>query len=151
MRIYIASDHAGFNLKAQVVIYLKSFPSIEVEDLGPFDQESVDYPDFANRLCKHIPLTNQLFKPSRIGILICGSGQGMSMRANKFSHIRAALCWNVEIAKLAREHNDANVLCLGANFTPPAESLNIVQTFIKTSFAQGRHLRRVVKVSKPTP
>ena len=151
MRIFIASDHAGFELKTHIKAYVQTLKKYEVEDLGPFSLDSVDYPDYADQVCKKIrPRSLVLDTPSELGILICGSGQGMAMRANKHLHIRAALCWNQEIAQLSREHNDANVLCLGARQTTPEESLMIVQTFLRTPFAQGRHLRRVVKVSKPT-
>lgn len=155
MRILIASDHAGLDRKNQVVRFLKSkYPSFEVEDFGPFDSESVDYPDFANKVCSNIPaLTHSMTAltpvPAVFGVLICGSGQGMAMRANKFKHIKAALCWNEESTVLSREHNDANVLCLGARMCDEKLSCQLVDKFITASFAQGRHSRRVVKMLSP--
>ncbi len=143
IKIYIASDHAGLELKTKVVSELRSARQYEVHDLGPQTGDSVDYPDFADLVCKKIQ------GPSDLGILICGSGQGMAMRANKYSHIRAALCWNPEIAKLSREHNDANILCMGGRVTDHAVCLEMLSVFLKTAFAGGRHLQRVDKVSAP--
>jgi len=154
MRILLASDHAGFARKNEIAAWLKEFTTHEVLDLGPFDTESVDYPDLANKVCSLIPkntneLNSLLAMPTVMGILICGSGQGMAMRANKFAHIKAALCWNEDSAVLAREHNDANILCLGARFCDQKLSIAIVSKFLCTSFAQGRHARRVVKMLSP--
>ncbi len=139
--IYIASDHAGFELKAKLI---KEFKDYDWRDLGPLSSESVDYPDYASLLAKTL-----FHQPTAYGILICGSGQGMAMRANKYSHIRAALCWSVEIAKLSREHNNANVLCMAARTIQTKENFQIFNAFMKTEFAGGRHLRRVEKISKP--
>jgi ribose 5-phosphate isomerase B len=154
MEVFIASDHAGFERKQFLVKYMQSLPHIELQDLGPFDLESVDYPDYANKVCSRIKapssaLSNLMAWPTRLGILICGSGQGMAMRANKFPQIRAALCWNEEVATLSREHNDANVLCMGSRTTSEETAIQIVNAFLKTPFAQGRHARRVVKVISP--
>lgn len=140
-KVYIASDHAGIDLKSQLIA---SCPSIEWKDLGPNINASVDYPDFADKLCLQLRE-----EPLALGVLICGSGQGMSMRANKFSHIRAALCWNEEIARLSKEHNDANVLCLGARFINVDLAKNIFNSFLNTQFAGGRHSERVRKLSCP--
>lgn len=159
MKIYIASDHAGVELKSALVSELSKsqwLPAIkrEVLDLGPQSTASVDYPDFANAVCEKIHSLEALSNdgkhsyPKEIGILICGSGQGMAMRANKFSHIRAALCTNQELAKLSREHNDANVICLGARFLTAEEALKLVEIFLTTEFAGGRHSGRVQKLSK---
>jgi ribose 5-phosphate isomerase B len=159
-KIFLASDHAGVELKSKIWLELSSkeySQKYQVIDLGPQSSDSVDYPDYADLVCKNIhglslvssdqnPSTATL---SEIGILICGSGQGMSMRANKYSHVRAALCWNVEVAKLSREHNNANVLCLGARATPAELCLDIVRTFLNTNFLGERHQKRVLKVSKP--
>ena len=118
IKIFIASDHAGTERKKEIIQWLEQqiYKSIfsanfEINDLGPSDTQSVDYPDYANKVCNSIsPSTDD----TTVGILICGSGQGMAMRANKFAHIRAALCWNEESATLSREHNNANVLCFGS-------------------------------------
>jgi ribose 5-phosphate isomerase B len=154
VEILIASDHAGFERKQVLVRYLRTLSNVEVEDFGPFDLESVDYPDYANKVCTRVKalspaLSNLVALPSRIGILICGSGQGMAMRANKFPQIRAALCWNEEVAGLAREHNDANVLCMGSRVMNDETAIQLVNRFLKTPFAQGRHTRRVVKMISP--
>ena len=109
-------------------------------DLGTHTDQSVDYPDYANLLC------DEVLKNKGLGILICGSGQGMAIRANKFKKIRAALCWSPEIAKLSREHNDANVLCLSGRHIAIETNFNIVETFLNTSFLGGRHLQRVEKL-----
>lgn len=138
--IYIASDHAGLSLKTFLV---KNCANFEWHDLGPSTEDSVDYPDYADLLADKIKTENDL------GVLICGSGQGMSIRANKYPHIRAALCWSEEISKLAREHNNANVLCLGGRVTAPELAQKILQIFMTTEFAGGRHLKRVNKISSP--
>ncbi len=159
MKIYIASDHAGVELKSALVHELAKsqwLPSVkrEVFDLGPQSTASVDYPDFANAVCEKIhslealSLDGKYSFPKEIGILICGSGQGMAMRANKFSHIRAALCSDKEITKLSREHNDANVICLGARFITTEEALKLVEIFLTTDFAGGRHSERVQKICR---
>lgn len=143
MNIYIASDHAGFELKKNVVDFLKS-TGVQVFDLGPHDTTSVDYPDYADLVCQKLKLT-----PTDFGILICGSGQGMALRANKYSHIRAALVYNDEIAQLSREHNNANVICLGSRFCTTQNAQNWINIFLKTPFSEGRHALRVAKVSTP--
>ncbi|MGH1469405.1 MAG: ribose 5-phosphate isomerase B [Bdellovibrionales bacterium] len=143
MKIFIASDHAGFERKTKVIDYLK-IQSKEVIDLGPSNDERVDYPDFANNVCESLKNTSD-----SIGILICGSGQGMAMRANKFSHIRAALCWNAEVAELSRGHNRANVLCLGSRLIEEQLTYKIIDTFLNTPFEGGRHQGRVDKISLP--
>ena len=135
--IYIASDHAGFSLKKKLI---QEYGALPWKDLGPFNDDSVDYPDFADRLAV------ELKKESERGILICGSGQGMAMRANKYPHIRAALCWNEESAYLAREHNDANVLCLAGRLLDHELCEKIFSIFLQTPFAGGRHQRRVDKL-----
>ncbi len=157
--IPIAADHAGVELKSKVYMELTSgefLKHFEVHDLGPNSTDSVDYPDYADQVCKKIhgfTLINSKDSsrtgPAEFGVLICGSGQGMAMRANKYSHIRAALCWTPEIAKLSREHNDANVLCLGGRVVAHEICLKIVAEFFNTPFAGGRHGQRVVKISAP--
>ena len=135
----MATDHAGFEYKAHLVQKLKA--EYDVIDLGPSDSTSVDYPDFANLVA--IQLKNS---PEAMGILICGSGQGMALRANKYPHIRAALVYSDETAKLSREHNDANVICLGSRFCSLSEALKWTDLFLKTPFAGGRHQSRVAKI-----
>lgn len=144
MKIFIASDHAGFELKQHLVLWLKS-KNYSVEDLGPQDTSSVDYPDFANQVCDKLKTSKENF-----GILVCGSGQGMSLRANKFSHIRAALVYSNEITKLSREHNDANVICLGSRFCSTQQAEEWVNIFLNTPFSEGRHRQRVDKISCST-
>lgn len=144
MKILIASDHAGLELKDQVVRSLKKTDSIE--DLGTFSKDSVDYPDFADKVCAKLKPQTDSLQLNELGILICGSGQGMSIRANKFSNIRAALVYNDEIAILSREHNNANVICLGARFCTLEQALKWIEIFKKTPFAGGRHQSRVAKV-----
>lgn len=140
MRIAIGSDHAGYELKSILVKYLQQ-KQIEVHDMGTFSKESVDYPDYASQVCHNV-----VRNYSDLGILICYTGIGMSMAANKYKGIRAALVNSVENAKLTREHNDANVLCLGAKDVDEKKAIEIVDTFINTNFTEGRHLRRVQKV-----
>lgn len=138
--IGIASDHAGYELKE----YLKKNMSKEMEfiDFGTKSAESVDYPDFAHQLALRVS-NGELMK----GILICGTGNGMSMTANKYPDVRAALCWNVDIARLARQHNDANIVVLPARFIEKEYALEIVDTFFSTSFEGGRHQRRIDKIN----
>lgn len=141
MKIAIGCDHAGFELKEALKIYLNS-KGIETSDKGAFSTESVDYPDFAHEVAKSIEK-----KEVDLGILICGSGNGISMAANKHQHIRAALCWKKEIAELARQHNDANILSLPARFISEEEAKEIVDAFLSTEFEGGRHANRVNKIS----
>lgn len=148
MNIYIASDHAGFKLKQYIYDTLNT-PNKTNEkqytpnDIGCYTEESCDYPDFAHLLAK------QMGSNSGIGILICGSGQGMAMTANKHSYIRACVAWEPEIAKLSREHNDANVLCLPARFMTNETAMLCVNTFLDTKCSQqSRHCRRIEKIKK---
>jgi ribose 5-phosphate isomerase B len=140
--IAIASDHAGLVLKAEICRLLQSL-GIEVEDLGPQDAKSVDYPDYAHLLA-------QAVSDGRIerGILICGSGIGMSMAANRHPGVRAALCHDAYTAEMARRHNDANVLCIGERTTGPGVAEQIVRVFVETEFEGGRHQRRVAKIER---
>jgi ribose 5-phosphate isomerase B len=138
--IYIASDHAGIDMKNHLI---GRFPFLPWKDLGTMSPDSVDYPDFADKLCGEL----KTHLADSCGVLICGSGQGMAMRANRDPMIRAALCWNEEVAKMAREHNDANVLCLAGRMTPLPTSELILKTFLETEFEGGRHQRRVDKLS----
>ncbi len=139
-RILIASDHAGFNLKEKIKKFLLK-KGKKVLDLGTKNNNSVDYPDFAHLVAKKLKRNNYQF-----GVLICGSGVGMSITANKHKNIRAALCYTENAAKLSREHNNANIIALGARLTKVNVALKCVQTFLKTNFKGGRHLRRVKKI-----
>ena len=140
MKIAIGNDHAGTEYKLAVVGLLKSMHA-EIENYGTDGTDSVDYPDFIH------PVADAVAKgKADIGIIICGSGNGASMTANKHQKVRAALCWNKEIVGLAREHNDANILSLPARFIAVPQALEMVQTFLNTEFAGGRHERRVEKI-----
>lgn len=141
MRIALGADHAGVALKTDVQALLES-KGIEVEDMGAVSEESVDYPDYAARVAQAVADG----KVSR-GILVCGTGVGMAIAANKVPGIRAAPVVDIDTARLARQHNDANILALGARVTPPALALDIVSTFIDTPFEGGRHQRRVDKIA----
>jgi ribose 5-phosphate isomerase B len=138
--IFMACDHAGLEMKDHL---LGKFPFLPWKDLGTFAPASVDYPDYAAKLCEEL---KPRLKDS-CGILICGSGQGMAMGANRFPFIRAALCWSEEVATLARLHNDANVLCLAGRLTSNAVAEKILSAFLETAFEGGRHQRRVDKLS----
>jgi ribose 5-phosphate isomerase B len=141
-KIFIASDHAGFDLKQTLIQELAKL-KISAVDLGcDSSEKSVDYPDFAQKLSKKIK------ENSDFGILVCGSGIGISIAANRFKHIRAALCHNAKAAKLSRAHNDANVICLGARMITPKTAIQAVKTFLNTEFEDGRHGKRVKKLSK---
>lgn len=146
IQIFLASDHAGFELKYKIAEYLRGKSGLyELIDLGTRDSvASVDYPDFASLVAERI---KDSYSSMTRGILVCGSGQGMAMRANKYPHIRAALVWNQESTQLAREHNDANILCLGGRLIDHSLALSCVETFLTTPFAGGRHAGRVAKVS----
>ena len=136
----IASDHAGFNLKEDIKNHLVN-KKVSIFDIGPYTNKSVDYPDYAKRLGNRIKL-----KKSNVGILICGSGTGMAISANKIKTIRAAVCYNLKSTRLSRQHNNANIISLGARFTNKKLSLKLVKTFFETKFEGGRHLRRVRKI-----
>jgi len=140
-KYFIASDHAGVDFKAFVKGLFEK-RGYEVIDMGPATKDRVDYPDFASKVCKEV-LKDQESK----GILICGSGLGMSMAANKFDGIRAALCHNEYSAKMAREHNDANVLCLGERVSGEGMVEAIVEAWLNHSFEGGRHAGRVAKIN----
>jgi len=138
-RVFLASDHAGFVLKKKISKFLVR-KGIKILDLGTKNKTSVDYPDFAHLLAKKMKRNNNL------GILVCGSGIGMSMAANRHKNIRAALCNNIKSAKLSRMHNNANVITLGSRLTKKDVALKCVNVFLKTSFDGGRHLRRIKKI-----
>ena len=137
-KIFISSDHAGYDLKNYLINQI-SKKKIKIIDLGPFSKDSVDYPDFAKKLSKKI-------KDINFGILICGTGIGMSIMANRYKKVRASLVFNSKTAKLAREHNNANVLVLGSRVTNKKNALKMTNIFLKTKFLKGRHLRRVKKL-----
>lgn len=140
MRVAIGSDHAGYELKSSLVKYLQH-QKVEVHDMGTFSKESVDYPDYAIQVCQTVIRDNSDF-----GILICYTGIGMSIAANKVKGIRAALVDNIENARLTREHNDANVLCLGAKDVDCEKAKAIIDIFLNTNFTERRHINRVKKV-----
>ena len=138
-KILIASDHAGFVLKQTISKFLKR-KGIKFLDLGTKNKQSVDYPDFAHLLAKKMKTKNN------VGVLICGSGIGMTMAANRHKNIRAALCHNIKSAKLSRMHNNANVITLGSRLTKTDVALRCITVFLKTNFDGGRHLRRTRKI-----
>lgn len=137
--IHIGSDHAGFELKSKLIGFLNSL-GYRLQDHGTFSNDSVDYPDYAHAVATEVENGNGL------GILICGSANGVAITANKHVGVRAALCWKNEIAELARAHNDANVLCLPARFISLEEGQLMCKTFFETAFEGGRHQNRVNKI-----
>lgn len=141
LKIAIGGDHAGFQLKEIIKAKLES-EDYFIEDFGPFSDQSVDYPDFVHPVANSIENGEYNF-----GILICGSGNGVAMTANKHKGIRAALCWNEMLAKLARAHNNANVLCLAGRFLDDELAMEIVDIFLRTSFDGGRHINRIKKIT----
>ena len=141
-KIPIGSDHAGYELKEQVVQYIREL-GYEVEDLGTHSSDSVDYPDFAGKVAGLVSRGER-----RRGILVCGTGIGMSITANKYAGVRAALATSEELARLSRAHNDANVLTLGGRTTDPELARRIVKTWLETGFEGGRHTRRVGKIAQ---
>ena len=142
MKIAIGADHAGFERKKEIVALLTELGH-KVADIGTHSEESVDYPDFASRVARTVA-KHQVDR----GILICGTGIGMSIAANKVPGVRAAVCWNPKVAKLVSEHNQANVLCLSARFISLPVTLKIVKAWLATPFAGGRHQRRIRKISQ---
>lgn len=136
----IGSDHAGFDLKNKVMKHL-AFKGFEPRDFGCYSEESIDYPDFGHPVSSFIEENKGL-----LGIVICGSGNGINMTANKHQEVRSALCWKKEIAQLARSHNNANVLALPARFIKEKEAIEIVDAFFSTQFEGGRHQKRVDKI-----
>ena len=139
-KISLASDHAGYLLKE--VIKKKLIKNkIKVFDLGPYTKNSVDYPDYAKKVARSVST-----KKTNLGILVCGSGTGMAMSANKFRKIRAAVCYNSVSTRLSRTHNNANILALGSRLTKKREAIKLVNIFLSTKFEGGRHLRRTKKI-----
>ena len=141
MKFILGCDHAGFNHKEKLIEIIKE-KKLDYVDLGTTNEVSVDYPDYAHLVSKEI-LKNE----SNIGVLICGSANGVAMAANKYNGIRAAICWNVNIATLAVTHNNSNILCLPARFISTEEQKLIFEAFIKSSFEGGRHKTRVDKIN----
>ena len=139
MNISIGNDHAGVDYKNHIIEKLKE--NYNVINHGTNNIESVDYPDFAHPVSLDVQK-----KTSDLGILICGSGNGVAMTANKYKNVRAALCWNDQIAVLAKKHNNANIICIPARFISKEEALQIIKSFIDTEFEAGRHQRRVNKI-----
>ena len=139
-KICIASDHGGYNLKESIKDFLIG-RNVSIIDLGPFENKRVDYPDYAKKIANRIKV-----KKSDVGILVCGSGTGMAICANKIKTIRAAVCYNAKSTRLSRQHNNANILALGARLTNKSLSLKLVEIFLKTKFEGGRHLKRIKKI-----
>ena len=139
MNISIGNDHAGVDYKNYIIENLND--KLDIKNYGTDAESSVDYPDFAHPVSSDVD--NQI---SELGILICGSGNGVAMTANKYKQVRAALCWNEELAVLAKQHNNANIVCIPARFISKEEALQIVKSFIQTGFEGGRHERRVNKI-----
>ena len=139
-KVCIASDHAGFQLKEFIKDFLIN-KNISIIDLGPLNQNSVDYPDYAKKVSNRVKS-----KKSEVGILVCGSGTGMAISANKVRKIRAAVCYNLKSTRLSRQHNNANVIALGARLTKKSTALQLISVFLKTKFEGGRHLKRVKKI-----
>ncbi|MGS0747962.1 ribose 5-phosphate isomerase B [Halpernia sp. GG3] len=140
MKIAIAADHAGFKYKELIKNHLKF--DFEVQDFGTYSEDSVDYPDFVHPAASSVENNDNVF-----GILICGSGEGVSITANKHQGIRCALCWEVEIAQLSRQHNNANMISIPARFVSEELAIAMVEAFLNTAFEGGRHQDRVNKIS----
>ena len=140
VKIVVGSDHAGFELK-QIIIEHLSERNMNYVDFGTSCLDSVDYPDYAKKVAEEVN-SNDLI----MGILVCGSGQGMAMTANRFKNVRAAICHNSDVAKVTRQHNDANVLCLGSRFINISEAIKCVDVFLSTDFEGERHLKRINKI-----
>ena len=139
-KIFISSDHAGFKLKEIIKDHLRN-KKVKFEDLGPKDDSSVDYPDYAHKVARKVKS-----RKSNVGILVCGSGTGMNIAANKHKNIRAEQCFNLKSTKLSRLHNDANIITLGSRLITKKNALKFVSVFLNTKFDGGRHLRRVKKI-----
>ncbi len=141
MKILIGNDHAGYTLKLSIIKNLED--KYEFFDKGSYSDESVDYPDYASIIAKEIQS-----EKGDLGIIICGTGNGVCMTANKFKGIRAVICWNEEIAKLAKQHNNANIICIPSRFIKVEEAMKIIESFILEKFEGGRHERRIKKINE---
>ncbi len=139
-KIFISSDHAGFKLKEEIKSHL-SKKKISFQDIGPFNDDRVDYPDYAHKVARKVK-TNK----NNVGILVCGSGMGMNIAANRHKNIRAAQCFNLKSTKLSRLHNDANIITLGSRLLNKKLALSCVNTFLNTKFEGGRHIKRIKKI-----
>ena len=139
-KIFLSSDHAGYKLKKLIKLHLDK-KKIKYFDLGPFNSDRVDYPDYAHKVAKKVKINK-----NHIGILVCGSGTGMNIAANKHKNIRAAQCFNVKSAKLSRLHNDANIITLGSRLLSKNNALKCVSIFLSTKFVGGRHKKRIKKI-----
>ena len=139
-KIFLSSDHAGYKLKEIIKIYLDKI-MIKYTDLGPFSNDRVDYPDYAHKVAKKVK-TNK----NHVGILVCGSGMGMNIAANRHKNIRAAQCFNVKSTKLSRLHNDANIITLGSRLLSKKNALKFISVFLNTKFEGGRHTKRIKKI-----
>ena len=139
-KIFISSDHAGFKLKEVIKISLKK-KKLKFEDLGPINDNKVDYPDYAHKLARKVKINKNY-----VGILVCGSGTGMNIAANKHKNVRAAQCFNIKSTKLSRLHNDANIITLGSRLISKKNALKFVSIFLNTNFNGGRHLKRIKKI-----
>jgi len=139
-KIFISSDHAGFKLKEEIKSHLLK-KKFSFQDLGPFNDDRVDYPDYAHKVAKKVKA-----KKSNVGILVCGSGMGMNIAANRHKNIRAAQCFNLKSTKLSRLHNDANIITLGSRLLTKKLAINCVNTFLNTKFEGGRHSKRIKKI-----
>jgi len=139
-KIFLSSDHAGYNLKEKIKLHLDK-KKIKYTDMGPFNNSRVDYPDYAHKVAKKVKINK-----SHVGILVCGSGMGMNIAANKHKNIRAAQCFNLKSTKLSRLHNDANIITLGSRLLTKKNALNCVSVFLDTKFESGRHARRIKKI-----
>ena len=140
MKIAIGGDHAGFSYKKKIIEYLNS-NGITILDVGPKNEASCDYPDFSHLVAKSVQK-----KEVDFGVLVCGSANGVAMAANKHNNIRAAICWNSEIASLAKTHNNANIICFPARFVSLDSVLRMIEVFMKKNFQGGRHLNRIKKI-----
>ncbi len=140
MKIFISSDHAGFNLKNEIIknLYKRKY---KISNLGPYNDNSVDYPIFAKKVAKKVSKNKSFF-----GILVCGSGTGMAIAANKVKNIRAAMCYNVKNTKLSRLHNNANIITIGSRLTNKNLAIKLINIFLKTKFEGGRHLKRIKNI-----
>jgi len=139
-KIFISSDHAGFKLKEAIKVYL-SKKKLTFQDLGPHNNDRVDYPDYAHKVAKRVKISK-----NNIGILVCGSGMGMNIAANRHKNIRAAQCFNLKSTKLSRLHNDANIITLGSRLLTKKNALSCVGVFLNTKFEGGRHSSRIRKI-----
>ena len=139
-KIFISSDHAGFKLKEDIKSHL-SKKKLSFQDLGPFNDDRVDYPDYAHKVARKVKANK-----SNVGILVCGSGIGMNIAANRHKNIRAAQCFNLKSTKLSRLHNDANIITLGSRLLTKKLAINCVNTFLNTKFEGGRHSKRIKKI-----